>query len=239
MKVDSQILTYMETVIATAKMIGVEKIIIEPGQVRGIDEAKTVFILHSEGVPNLPFGSIGLNRIDVLASRIALAKSSSSYTLEVTPDNEDDPQYARSLTMKGKGLKVEYRCARPSTMTIPKKMDDQPKFTSTLTADAVSLLQKAAGAMETDELYLIGSEDSVMIELQDVSGDKLTTVVGKSTTLCDPLDESDVYFCHKYPIKPFHILFKATQGGSFEISSKGIIRALVNNVSVSILPRKE
>ena len=83
MKLDANTISYINDVVKTAQLIGCEDIMIEPNRVRGIDEARTVCILQTDNVPDMPFGSIGLNRLSVFQSRYDIARVQDKFTIDV------------------------------------------------------------------------------------------------------------------------------------------------------------
>ena len=107
MKLDANTISYINDVVRTAQLIGCEDVMIEPGRVRGMDEAQTVVMLQTENVPDMPFGSIGLNRLSVFQSRYDIARVQDGFYIDADSDTakvklEDDSlveqEFARSLT---------------------------------------------------------------------------------------------------------------------------------------------
>jgi hypothetical protein len=237
MKVDQQSLAYIENVVTTARLVGIDGIIIEKDRVRAVDEDSTVILLHTTNVPELPFGSIGLNRTDVFSSRYAIARSIDNFEMDVIVDGPEDARYARALTMKAKGTKIDYRCANPATIRAPKALNDAVKYRVRMHPEAVLHMQKGASAMESDELTMIGSKDSVSFEVSDINGDKLSFKFGDTVDNVQPDDTSDPKFANRYPIKLLQTLFKANPDGYFFVTSRGMLKVSVNGLDVYVLPR--
>jgi hypothetical protein len=237
MKVDSASLAYIENVVATAQLVGIDNIIIEPDRVRALDEDSTVILLQTTGVPVVPFGSIGINRIDIFHSRYSIAKSVDGFEIDATVDGPADAQYARALTMKGKGIKIDYRCANPATIRAPKGLNDAVKFRARMLPEAVLHMHKGVAAMQTDEVTLFGSKDAVSFEMMDINGDKLTYKFGDSVDNVQPGDTAEPKFSHRYPIKILQTLFKTNPDGNFFITSRGMLKVTINTLDVYVLPR--
>lgn len=232
MKLEAATIEYINSVVKTAQLIGIDNIIIEPDTVRAIDEAKTVVILQTKDVPDMPFGSIGLNRIGVFQSRYDIARVQDKFTMEAVID--DDNEFARALTMKGKGVKIDYRCANPTTITAPKVINDAAKNRVQLTGDAVLLLQKGQAAMGADTVTIISNE-GVSFEFVDVNND-----VFKHTFADDaePLtDDEDTKFAHRYPAKTLLALFKHNPTGTFDVGNAGTLSLEINGLNVTVLPQ--
>lgn len=237
MNIDQRSLAYIEKVISTASLLGIENIIIEPGRVRAVDEDSTAILLQQANVPPMPFGSIGINRINIFNARYNVVREAAKFELTANVEGPEGATYARSLLMKARGVKIDYRCANPATIRAPKGFNDVVKYRAQMHPDAVAHLQKAATAMESDELLLVGNDTSVSFEVADVNGDKMTLVFGDTVDNMVSDDESPVYFAHKYPIKTLQRLFKHNPDGYFYVTSRGMLKIIVNELDVYILPR--
>jgi hypothetical protein len=241
MIIDPTSLAYIQTVIKTANLVKIDNIIIEPGKVRAIDSDKTVVLFHDQNVPTMPFGSIGINRIDVFSSRVEMAKSVENFSVEAVVDSSGKEPFVRALLMKGKGIKIDYRCANPQTIQAPKAVHDPAIYRIKMTPEAILLMQKGQSAMSTDEVSFVGNQEGVSFVMSDINSDALTyhfadcfdsigVPVGTSKTLPT--------FTHKYPIKTLHSLFKANSDGHFEMTAKGMLKIVVNNLDIYVLARE-
>ena len=90
------------------------------------------------------FGSIGMNRLDIFVSRYELLRTQEKFSVEV--DIDEDAGCVRSIIMKAKGTKIDYRCAKPAGIKAPRQINDTLKHRVRLNADSVVLLQKASAA---------------------------------------------------------------------------------------------
>lgn len=108
MKLDPETVAYTLNVVKTARLVGIDNIIIEPNLVRAMDDSNSVVLFQDEDVPDMPFGSIGLTRIDTFMARYDIAKTQEKFSIEAAVQEGED--FARSLVMKGKGIKIDYRC---------------------------------------------------------------------------------------------------------------------------------
>lgn len=235
MKLDQTSLNYISAVIKTADLVKIGNIIIEPGRVRAIDEDRTVVIFHEDNVPDMPFGAIGINRIDVFNNRMELAKSQDNFSVDVeVKDESTDNPWAKSLTFKGKGIKVEYRCANPKTIQAPKTLADSEKFSIQMTSDAIALMQKGMGAMKSDSLTIFGTAEGTFFEMADINGDALTYRFGEVAN--DLIEGEDVEFSHKYPIKTIIPVLKLLSNGEVIITSRGLVKLKANGLTVYAIP---
>lgn len=236
-KLTPDILGYFETIVDVAKTAGIDNIIIEKDKVRAIDDDKTVVIFQEKDVPKLPFGTIGLNRISVFGSRYDIAKAAKDFEVLATIDDtaDDEPSFVRSLLLKGKGVKVDYRCANPKTISAPKALNDTITHKVRMNGDAVQMLTKGQSAMSADEVAFIGGKDGVTLEIKDNNSDVLSYAIADKVELENGHKIAD--FVHRYPIKTIVPLFKQNPDGDFYLSSRGMLKIIVNGITVFVLPR--
>ncbi len=232
MKLDPESVAYILNVVKTARLVDIDNIIIEADLVRAMDDASTVVLFQNEDVPDMPFGSIGLTRVDVFMARYDIASSQDKFSIEA--EVKDDDEFARAIIMKGKGIKIDYRCGNPAKIKAPRQVHDTLKFRVPLNAEAVSLLQKGQAAMGADSVSIV-SNDGVSFELVDVNND-----VFKHTFAVDaePLtQDEDTKFVHRYPVKTLLALFKHNPDGQFSIGAKGMLCFPINGLTVYVLPQ--
>jgi hypothetical protein len=243
MKVDAASLAYIQNVVKTAQLAKIGNIIIEPTKVRAIDDEKSVVLFQDVDVPDMPFNSIGLNRIDVFMTRFEIAKSVDDFTLEAVmpdadPEKPDANKFARALVMKGKGIQIDYRCANPQTIQAPKTINDAVKYKVAMNPEAVLLMSKGQTAMTADEVSLISDKEGVHFEMTDINGDAFTHAFADKVTLVDKKAKGDdTNFTHKYPLKVLLPLFKVSSDMPFHITSRGMLKIVVNGLDMYVLPR--
>jgi len=240
MNLSNESITYLQNVLTTAQLVGVEALVVEPGIVRGMDEGQSVFILHTKDVPDMEFGSIGLTRLSSLTSRLNIAKDLDNFNIEAAIVTEDDGStFARSLTIKGKGLKIDYRCAKPAQLISsrqagPKQMNDKMEFCVEFDKSCVDMLQKGQAAMKSDEVSII-SNDGVSFELLDVNNDVFAHQFAEDAINLEGADTTK--FAYRYPTKILLMLLKNASEELFTISHKGILCISINGLNVYVLPQ--
>lgn len=231
MKLDKNTVVYIQSVVETAKLVGIDSLIIEPNLVRAIDDNNTVVLFQNQDVPDMPFGSIGMNRLDIFTARYDIAKTQEAFTIEAEVD--DGSKFARSIIMKGKGMKIDYRCANPTAIKAPRQINDTLKYRVVLTPEAVMNLQKAQSAMKAEIVSII-SDTGVSFELSDVNNDIFKyTFADKVEVLTDGTGK----FANRYPVKILLSLFKQNTAGHFDVGAKGILSFALNGLKVYVLPQ--
>jgi hypothetical protein len=236
MIINSESLAYIQNVIKTAGLVKIDNIIIEPGKVRAVDTDRSVVIFHDKNVPLMPFGSIGINRINVFSDRIEIAKSVDNFSLDAVVESATGKEpFVRALAMKGKGIKVDYRCANPQTIQAPKAVHDQAIYRVQITPEAITLMQKGKSAMSTDEISFVGDSNGVSFVMADINSDKLSYHFADNIEV---IGDNAPAFTHRYPITIVHSLFKANNDGFFQVTSKGMMKIVVNNLDIYVLARE-
>lgn len=233
MKLDNDILSFLKNVVKTAQIVDIDNIIVETSHVRAIDDNQTVVMLQNSDIPEMPFDAIGLNRTNILLSRIALVEGPG-----FVAEADLDGGVVSKLGLSNGSSKIEYRCANPSTIRAPKNVADSLKYRVELDAGAVTLLQKAAAAMpqnaDIDVVTIMSDGKGVSFELSDATNDAFSHTF--STVKC--LDENDSgKFAHRYPLKTTLALFKTCPDGFFEIGQKGILKIAINGIDLYVLPQ--
>jgi len=236
-KLSDAILGYIETIINVAKLANVDNIILEEGRVRAVDEDCTVFILQTDKVPALPFGAIGLNRINVFTSRYDIAKPSKGFVVESTVDDtiKNEPSFVRSLQFKGAGVKIDYRCANPKLIRAPKEIKDPITHSVRMSSEAIHMLSKGQAAMAADDVAFTGSKTGVTLEIKDNNSDALEYKFCDTVGLVGTTTVPD--FHHLYPLKTITTLLKQNPDVTVFITAKGMMHIDVNGINVVVMPR--
>lgn len=233
MKLDAITISYLQTVVKTAKLVNIDSVIIEPNIVRAIADDNSVVILQNKDVPDMPFGSIGMNRLDLFNSRYELLRSQEKFSVEA--DIDEDAKCVRSIIMKAKGTKIDYRCAKPQTIKAPRQINDTLKHRVKVNGDTVVLLNKAVSAMTGPEHVTLISNEGVSLELSDINNDTFKhTFMEKAETLTP---DASGKFAHRYFVKTLLPLLKQDSEGHFDVGAKGILAFYVNNLTVYVLPQ--
>jgi hypothetical protein len=233
MKLEASLISYIKNIVKTASSIGIDGIIIEQTVVRAMDEEKTVVMCQTANIPQLPFESLGINRINVFTDRLSLVENREGF--EVTPIKSDRDDQIIALNMKATGIKVDYRCANIATISAPKQINDTIKYRVPLNAEAVALLARGQTAMGADTVTVISNDNGVAFELADTNNDVFSNIF---TTNAEPVgDTVGVDFVNRYPVKTLLALFKQNPDGCFYIGQKGTLKINVNDIDIYVLPR--
>lgn len=236
MNVNASDLQYIEKVIKVADVVGIESIIIEPERVRATSDTGEVFILHTDNVPDMPFGSIGISRTSIFKSRYDVVKSlATKYTAstnKVTLDGQP-VEFARSIEMVAPKVSIDYRCANPITIKSPKKILDPISYTVGINEEWLFFIGKAQAAMGSDVIDFILEDGALRFEVKDVNGDAFSFDLGQAIEL-EP--GAPVNFTHTYHTKVLLPILKTVSTPQIQITSMGLIKSIVSDFTVYLKP---
>ncbi|MCK9369608.1 hypothetical protein M0R04_06845 [Candidatus Dojkabacteria bacterium] len=250
MKLTTQEIDYIQKVITLAKSVNIENVIIEPGKIRAMDVAQTVVLFQDKNVPDMSFGSLGLNRINDFTSRLEIARSQDGFSIDATTTGESPtvgfdvydpnikgptPMWIRSMMMSGKNTKINFRSASPQTIKAPKSRASATVFGVDLTQEAVNMMIKGKAAMKADEVSFNGDKTGVSLEIVDVNGDALEYQFADSTQFQQLGKDSE--FSYKYPIDSLLRVFKPNPTGTFYITARGQLMYNIDSVDVYVMAR--
>jgi hypothetical protein len=246
MKFSKDLVDYIRNVIKVARLAGIESVAIERidpprGEtknviVRAIDENKTVVICHTDTISEcLPVHGIGIGRLDLFSSRLALVMDRPGFVTEAEVISKDGQDQVSRITFKAQGIKVDYRCANTVTIRAPKAINDPIKYEFTLDTDSIDTLIKAQNAMGVDFVTVISNESKGMcFELMDANKDIFSHEF--SAQAVSIVDRDDVEFVHRYPIKSLIPLIKQNSPHTIQVSERGIMKIDVSGINVFVLP---
>lgn len=238
MNVDAESIAFIQNAAKTAQLVGIEGLIIEPNMVRAMHSDRTVILMHEDNIPVMPFGSIGIGIVDTFLSRYDVMKTQDKFEMVAAVDEKSEAAgnpHVTSLTMKGKGTRIDFRCSDPIRIKAPLQRNDTPKTRVKLNGEAVLLMQRGMAAMNNSEYITIISNEGVTFEFADVNSDKFSHKFADSA---EPLtDDTDTKFAWRYPTKILLSIFKTSVEGSFEVGAKGILGFPVNGLTVYVMPQ--
>lgn len=240
MKLSTDSIKTLDSLVQTAMVAGIKKLVIEGGKIRGIDEKQQVVIITTANVPDFGGKQIGINRIDQLAQRLNLVKNQGALDIVATEaaNNVD----ISLLDLSSGKVKAQFRCASVEAVKgVPKNVADTLVWEIKVGAASLPIINQAVSAMGA-EAITIASKDgkTVSVELVDANRDVFSTElpddalwIGESTV---PVGS----FCHKYPAKTLVSLLKEALKTCdplpMQLGEGGIFSFKVNGLDFFILP---
>jgi len=231
MKLESKLIEHISNVVKTAKIVGIDGLKLEPDFIGGLADDNTTYITQLEDIPDMPFDAMCIRNLNVFQSRFEIARKQDNFEMSV--DITEDG-FVRSVLMKGKGTKIDFRCSTPKQVKAPKGFKSPLINRVKLTGETVMLLQQAIASMGSDVVTII-SNNGVSFEIVDVNNDVFKHNFEFEVESLD--DESDTNFAHRYPAKKLLGLFKINPTATFDVATSGRLCINVNGFDVTILPQ--
>lgn len=233
MILNSDITQCLKNIVDAAGVAKLENVALEKGIIRGIDDSKKVIVWHNTNVPDIPFTSLGINRFDVFSPRFNLVYSNPAFSVDAAISERDN--CVSQLTMKVPGTKVDYRCANPKTLLLPKVNSDAMRFRVNIAPETIQFLTRCEAAMKVDFITFVSNVDGVRFEMVDNNGDVLThTFDGQAENI---VGEDDTTFVCRYPMRALLSLFKKTTESTFDVGRKGMLKVVISALDLYILPQ--
>jgi hypothetical protein len=246
MKLSAESVKNLKTLLQTVSLVKIDRLIIEPNLIRGVDEDQTVVIVSNQNVPDFGGAKVGLNRLSILANRIALFDADEAFTVEAveSPSRDDDGNDISSFKLASKGSKFEYKAARVGAIKAPKQLNDSFIWAVTVPVDSVKLAISAANTMGSEQIALVSkASGEVLFEIVDGSTqDTFTTkIADEAVWLSEDEDQPTQSFVHYYAVKALMPLLKAAGAAGdpvLLVGEEGMLQITVNNYAMTLLPRE-
>jgi len=202
MKLSTTDITALKTILDVCELVNIDAIVIADGKVSGINTNNTCLILSDKNLPELETDvKLGLTRLKMLKSRLALFGSDVSIDIDVNAKNE-----ATMLNIKGSNASVQYRATSPAKIKYPKNVDDAPIRSVAIGKEQALMLLNAGKAMGAENVaFLFKKKNEVVVEFTDNNQEVF------STSLTNPYEEisSDASSSSSYlPLDTFTPLLK-------------------------------
>lgn len=227
MKLSKPITKLLTNAMVTAGKLDMSSITIEPNVIRAIDENRSVVLLSEHDV-DLPFASLSVSRVDLLAKRLGLAKELDDveYSLH-EPTNQ-----VISLKIKSGRAAVDFRCVSSSSIKVPKVIADEFNTKLVIDDEAAGNLAKGRTMMGASVATLLYQHNDLIIEINDENNDVFSFTVGTNIVTSDR-----DYFAYRYNIQKLHTILMNGQQSVIEVGdNRGILKTKVNGFSVYLLP---
>lgn len=238
MKLQAASFNALDNLLTTLASVGIDKVIIEPGKIRAIDEMKTVGTITDQNVPDLDGKTVAVNRIKGLKDRISLAKAQGD--VAITASLDAGGTVINQFEIAAGRSKSQFRCANVDSVKVPKTFNDTPTYDVPLAKSLIPLISQAnstAGA----KTITIASKDgkAVTIELVDDTKDVFTFDVEKPAT---SLTGTTSGFCFKYMSSALQALLNgaaktSTDDVTVTIGQQGILFVDVAGYRFFTLPQ--
>lgn len=239
MKLSAPAIISLDNLLAVLNTIGIEKVIVEPGKIRAIDEKKTVGTITDQNVPDFDGKTLAVSRIKALKDRLSLGKAQGDVTINATLDQAGNA--VTMLEVSAGRSKSQFRCANADSVKVPKTFNDAPAVEVLMSVKQVPLIAQADASMATDGITIASKDGSaVTVELVDANKDVYTFEVEKPATTIPGAKGGS--FVHKYTSKALLPLLReacktSTDDVKLLIGAQGILLVDVAGYRFFTLPQ--
>jgi hypothetical protein len=231
--------TSLNVLIQTATTVGIERMLIGDGLIRGFDERKTVGIVTDKNIPDLDGKLIALNRLKILQSRISLGNAQGALQVDATiaPNGKD----ISILEIQAGKFKSQFRCASLEAVKgIPKGMSDPLAWEVKIPTKLIPLIAQTEGSMATEGITFASKDGKkVTIELVDSNKDVASFELDDDANFVGTGSETS--FCNIYSSKPLlSLLREAGKVGdvvTLTFGAGGLLRVTANGFEFFVLPK--
>jgi hypothetical protein len=240
-KLSEPTLKYIQKLIKTCSLCGIDTIALEKGIVRGqaMDNSKGTFILETDNVPdNLEFDSLGIGRVKTLGTRIAILEPDPITMSFDGKEKDNGDVMVKKLQMANKKTKIEFSCFDSLRIKAPKKFVDPFCHEFIISDDTLRIMQKTFAAINTSKISFSNEKNgNVVFKTTDVEGDLFDHIVSESFEILPNSPKQN--FFHEYEIKYILPLFKAASDLdgklTVQISDRGALRVNVNSFNIYVI----
>jgi len=222
-------------VIDTAQLIGIDSVVFKPDSCGGIENSKAAAMMTSINNEFLDGYTLGINRPNVLKSRVKLGIEDPKFKVICNVDEVN--KYITRLEMKTGRSTITYKCANVDTMLLPSKVSINPLFELQADIDFINNIQKMQNAMGTDVVKIGYTADNGFIEFIDINNDICNDVIDVNIISNEPPHAASYKYTSKTIISILKKAIKSSTSVKCIISDRGIFSIVVNNNNVYIVPR--
>lgn len=238
MKLTTENTTKLTGLLNVASMCGIESIVIIDDKARGINPAKTCFLVSEDNLPKFP-QKIGLGRLKDLQSRISVFADKSDVVIDA---KESERGEITSLEVSSGRNKVQYRCQSTVMLgeSIPKNVPDafNPAYKIFINKDEMKMVLDAVRVMGSKRVTLaVKADRSVSFTTSDASNDNFTVAL---STPAERITEDEDTVVQYYAVDVFSPVIKelmALDTAVVQMGERGTLTAKINQHNVVLLPQ--
>lgn len=238
MKLTTENTTKLNALLNTASICGIESIVVIDDKARGINPAKTCFLVSSDNLPQFP-QKIGLGRLKDLQSRISVFADKSDVVIDA---KESERGEITSLEVSSGRNKVQYRCQSTVMLadSIPKNVPDafNPAYKLFINKDEMKMILDAVRVMGSKRITLaIKGDRTVSFTTSDASNDNFTVAL---STPAERITEDEDTVVNYYAVDVFSPVIKELMSldtAVVHVGERGTMTAKINQHSVVLLPQ--
>ena len=234
MKIDQEVEKLICDAAGVANDVGVTAFVIDEEGIRGMDEGKLIFMLRESFDLEVPFASLAIGDTAQFIQRYNIHKTNDGSELILEVDKDDK---AKVISMKSKGLNIDFRCIKPERIRAPKKLDDVEYCAFELPDAAIDMIKKGSTTMKAEEVLFVKEEDSdsVYLEMVDINRSSFKYDIDGFVEPVNPKKRCS--FAKRYPVKTILMALRNSDNNHLLIGEKGSLTICKNQIDIIIAPR--
>lgn len=238
MQLSKETIKVIQEAVKTARILKLDSIAVEAEQIRALNANHTIMVCEKE-VPEMEFSGLGIGRVNILQSRLAMMEGEDDFKIEATllPNG-----VVRQIDISGGGAAFEYRCANPQSIKAPRNMKVPDAWTFTINEKTLNMLSKACSSVSSNDVTIrSNSKGEMLMTITDEStNDKFTQRFDAEVETMED-EDGDLAFEFRYQIETFLIALKSSgsdKAGNINVTLTrvGGIKTVLNNITVYIIP---
>jgi hypothetical protein len=240
MKLDQTAMDLVYNVAQTANIVGIDSVSIEDNDigrmVRGFStDLGTPIVISHPLVNPIPYRAFAIHDCRSFLTKVKLAiQRDNKFTQTV--NISENTNIVTDIEFKGSGFKLKFNAGKPDAVKAPKGIKDDIVGNFKLSKMDIDTLSNSISAMSGEYVTFIYDGSSLQFEVTGLS-------TSKDVFICDIASSLNVRndtikpFSHAYLFKAILPALKACDG-QVQITTRGLLNCIINDINVFIFPRK-
>lgn len=236
---DEKIITILRNGMEIGNALGIESIVMDSISMRGENRDTSTNIIFNMEDYELPFDGMGIGRVPLLRSRLAMFDSPEiKYELV----EKDDQTIVSSIHIKHGRTSAGFRCQLPSRIKAPKRIKDEVIFSLHMNEDDVIRINKGIATMSSENVNVIIDDGKIVIGISDIDGDIFTHEIEGGYIV--ESDSAPVTFNKTYKSKTFRtILTNYMKKDDNEIlpisiTARGVMKVVILGIDIYLFAER-
>lgn len=171
MKLTTDDVELLRGALTVCRIIGVDAIVINEGQIRGCTPSMKGAILTKTAIKVDPTLNLGLSRLSELEKRLSIFSGPVTIEGKMSDNGVDVSQ----LTLASSGSKVQFRCTKSTLIKYPKANNDEQALTVVMTKAEANQLTRALKSLKSETAVLkVGRDGVAGFEAIDSTNDRFS-----------------------------------------------------------------
>lgn len=233
----------LDELVSTALTVGIDSLVISENIIRGQSEEKTAFLIETENVLPTPH-TIAIRTPKTLLERLSFFKIREES--EIIFNKHSNKEFIKSITIKNQNSKIDYTCASPEFLQIPREIVYELGWEITIENTIVSDIVSGCNTIKTENIGFLIDNHRLILQITDVNDDKFEIVISEDCKWINDDDQIDtllIYYKKEHILNLFKKLCN-NDNESFVITigkqrKKNILSTKLNGYTLYMLQNNE